>query len=58
MMEADGTLVLNLRAETNGIVGHSQIRYSTDDPDYQKILKHVGADMMPGDERLVAPFPD
>jgi len=57
-MEADGTLLLRLRAESpDGAVGEGFFRYPKDHAEYDKILKHVGP-IKPGEEKPVAPFPD
>lgn len=56
-MLADGTLVLALRAETESAVGHAEFQYAKDDPEYARILKHIGG-IKPGEEKLVLPFPD
>lgn len=56
-MEADGTIRMFLRAEgPGGIVGHAYPEYRPGDPDYQKILDHVGP-MKPGDNRPVPAWP-
>ena len=54
-MEADGTLVLELRAEGPGMTGDALLRYPTSHPHYAAILAHVGP-INPGEERPVAPF--
>lgn len=60
-MEADGTIHMFLRAETETkggtIVGHSFQAYRPGDPDYAKILEHVGP-MRPGDRKPVRAWPD
>lgn len=41
--EADGTIVLQLRAEQEGgSVGDAQFRYTPTDKDYAMIARHVG----------------
>jgi hypothetical protein len=57
-MEADGTLVLNLYAETpdGRSRGMAQIRKKPGDAEYDKWLKHLGG-MKPGEEKLVPPWP-
>lgn len=57
-MEPDGTLVLWLRAksEDGSIVGHGQLRYVPGNPDYRRVLRHLGP-ILPGSEVLVRPFP-
>jgi hypothetical protein len=58
MMESDGTLVLTLRAESEGgLVGHYQVRYRPDDSDYDDVLRHLGG-MKPGEEKAVPPWPE
>jgi hypothetical protein len=58
-MEADGTLVLQLRAEDGaGTVGEGYFRYPPDHPQYRSTLEHIGADMRPGESRPVPPFPE
>ncbi len=57
-MEADGTLLLRLRAESpDGAIGEGFFRYPKDHAEYDKILKHVGP-IKPGEDKPVAPFPD
>lgn len=57
-MEADGTIVLRLRAEApGGIVGHALLKYPPDHPEYQSILDHVGP-LKPGETKSVRPWPD
>ena len=56
-MHADRSIVLNLRAETDGDVGHAQFNYQVGDPMYVKILEHVGG-LKPGEEKIVLPFPE
>src|SRR5262249_10560587 len=52
-MEADGTIVLNLRAEGPGeMVGHGQLRYPPGHKDYQDVLAHLG-DLKPGESKPV-----
>lgn len=55
-MLADGTLVLTLRAETGTAVGHAEFQYAKNDPEYARILKHIGGIKF-GEEKLVPPFP-
>ena len=56
--EADGTLVLRLRAEAeNGsALGEGELRYAPEDPDYRRVRRHLGA-IPPGGEVPVRPFP-
>ncbi|UOD31628.1 hypothetical protein INH39_08070 [Massilia violaceinigra] len=56
-MLADRSIVLNLRAETEGAAGHAQLSYPVGDPMYAKILEHVGG-LTPGQEKSVPPFPE
>lgn len=56
-MLADRTIVLNLRAETGGAIGHAEFRYKKDDPKYAEILRHIGG-LEPGEEKIVLPFPE
>lgn len=55
--EADGTIVLTLRAEgADGEVGDAQFRYPPGDKDYDMISRHVGP-IPPGGDVPVRPFP-
>jgi hypothetical protein len=56
--EADGTLVLRLRAEAeNGsALGEGELRYAPEDPDYRHVHRHLGA-IPRGGEVPVRPFP-
>ena len=58
-MNADGTIVLSLRAESpNGKdVGETQFEYKATDPYYSKILEHIGG-IQKGETKLVPPWPD
>lgn len=57
-MQADGTLILDLRAEgPGGAVGHSRLVYPPDHPDYRSVLDHIGA-LRPGESRPVPPWPE
>ena len=56
--EADGTIVLNLRATgEGGAVGDSQFRYPPTHPQYLVIKQHVGV-IPKGGSVSVKPFPD
>lgn len=56
--EADGTIVLNLRATgSGGAVGDAQFRYPPSDPQYQMIKSHVGP-IPKGGSVSVKPFPE
>jgi hypothetical protein len=57
LMQPDGTLVLQLRAETGSTLGDAQIIYGTDHAQYQDLLKHLGP-MKPGVPKPVLPWPD
>ncbi len=54
--EADGTIVLNLRATGEGTVGDAQFRYPPSHPQYAMIKAHVGP-ISPGKSVSVRPFP-
>ena len=57
-MQADGTLVFVLRAETeDGAVGHSSFTSGPEDPSYKSYLEHIGG-IEPGQTKLVPPWPD
>lgn len=54
-MEADGTIILHLRAVSPTAVGDALIRYPTDHPQYRMILEHLGG-LEPGQSKPVRPF--
>lgn len=55
--EADGTIVLQLRAEgAGGMIGDAQFRYPPTHKDYQMIVRHVGP-IPKGGSVPVKPFP-
>ena len=57
-MEADGTIVLWLRAESpEGSVGDAVLRYPPSDERYDQVLAHLGG-LRPGEEKPVRPFPE
>lgn len=57
-LEADGTLVLILRAEgPGGIRGDSLLRYPPAHARYQDVLRHLGG-LNPGEQKPVPPWPD
>lgn len=56
-MEADGTIVLQLRAVEGGILGETLVRYPKDHPEYSAVLKHLGG-LRPGETKPVPPWPD
>lgn len=55
-MLPDGTLVLDLRAQDNGITGLGRLTYPRSHPQYEQILHHLGG-MVPGEVKLVRPWP-
>lgn len=56
-LENDGTLVMQLRAETPGKArGDALLRYSPTDPQYHLMLEHVGG-LKPGQTNPVPPWP-
>lgn len=54
-MGGDGTIVLQLRAETGGTIGDAQFVYAPDHPQYQQILDHLGG-LAPGESKPVPPW--
>ena len=57
-MEADGTIVLQLRAEgTDGQTGDGLLRYPPAHPRYQEILQHLGG-LKKGEVKAVPPWPE
>ncbi len=57
-MEADGTLILMLRATgPGGMVGDSRLVIPPNDPRYRDYLKHIGG-LKPGETKPVPPWPD
>ena len=56
MME-DGTIILNLRAQSGGTIGHGQLTYRKADKGYADVLEHLGG-LQPGQSRPVPPWPD
>ena len=57
-MEEDGTLVLQLRAESpGGGSGDALFKYKPTDPKYQKTLDHIGG-LEPGQSKSVPPWPE
>jgi hypothetical protein len=55
-MKADGTIVLDLRAESpRGDLGMAAFRYPPTHPEYQEILDHLGG-LQPGERKLVPPW--
>ncbi|MBI5501020.1 MAG: hypothetical protein HY907_12315 [Deltaproteobacteria bacterium] len=56
-MEADGTIVLMLRAEgEGGMVGDAMFSYPPDHADYQMVLDHL-CGLEPGQSKPVPPWP-
>jgi hypothetical protein len=57
-MEADGTIVLMLRATApGGLLGEAQLRYPKGHEQYDAVLKHLGG-LRPGESKPVPPWPD
>lgn len=54
--EPDGTIVLDLNAEGDGVVGRGLLRYPPSHPDYAMIRDHVGP-IPQGGSVPVPPFP-
>jgi hypothetical protein len=55
-MKADGTIVLDLRAESpQGDLGMALFTYPPSHPEYREILEHLGG-LKPGTSRLVPPW--
>jgi hypothetical protein len=55
-MTADGTIVLDLRAESPGAHGDARLVYPRSHPEYEKILAHLGG-LKPGEQKPVRPWP-
>ena len=56
-MEADGTIVLQLRAEGPGMRGDALLRYPKGHKEYHNVLKHLGG-LRPGESKAVPPWPE
>jgi hypothetical protein len=57
IMEEDGTIVLQLRAEgPNGSIGDALFRYPPTHPEYNNILHHLGG-LKKGESKNVPPWP-
>jgi hypothetical protein len=57
-MQADGTIVMQLRAEGPGpMIGDAQFVYPPNHQEYQSILEHLGG-LAPGETKPVPPWPD
>jgi tetratricopeptide (TPR) repeat protein len=54
-MEQDGTIKLDLRAESGSMVGHGSLSYPPAAPEYKETLMHLGP-LKPGGQKLVAPW--
>jgi hypothetical protein len=54
-MDADGTIILHLRAVSPTAVGDALIRYPKDHAQYKMILDHLGG-LEPGQSKPVRPF--
>ncbi|HZR17662.1 MAG TPA: hypothetical protein VFE51_10075 [Verrucomicrobiae bacterium] len=55
-MSEDGTITLLLRAKSpKGDLGDAMLTYTSKDPKYASILKHLGG-LKPGEEKAVPPF--
>lgn len=55
-MAADGTLVLDLRAEgPGGVLGDARLSYPPSHPQYQAVLNHLGG-LKPGQSCPVPPW--
>jgi hypothetical protein len=48
----DGTIVFNLRRTADGIHVSGVVRYLVNDPNYKRVLDHIGG-MQPGEVKLV-----
>jgi hypothetical protein len=56
-MEADGTIILRLRANgEGGTTGDGTISYRPDSQHYQSVLEHLGG-LEPGETKPVKPWP-
>ena len=55
-MTADGTIVLNLRADgPGGAIGEARLTYPKSHKDYESVLEHLGG-LKPGETKSVAPW--
>jgi len=57
VMEADGTIVINLRRTADGINISGRVKYPVNDPHYREVLDHLGG-MSPGETKLVPAWDD
>lgn len=56
-IDNDGTIYLRLISKGPGPEGVGYFSYKPNDPNYEKILAHVGP-LTPGETRAVKPWPD
>lgn len=56
-MKPDGTIVLQLRAQTGSTVGDALFSYAPGHAKYNDVLKHLGG-LKPGESKPVPPWPD
>jgi hypothetical protein len=56
-MRPDGTVVLQLRAQTGPIIGDGLFTYPPNHPQYKDILAHIGG-IEPGESKPVPPWPE
>ena len=56
-MKDDGTIVLRLRARSDGSTGEAVLVYKPDNPQYQSIKAHIGS-IKPNEEKLVHSWTD
>ncbi len=57
IMLDDGTVVMDLRAQSGPVLGDARITCKKGDLHYESVLKHLG-DMKPGESKPVPPWPD
>jgi hypothetical protein len=55
-MESDGTIRMQLRSAGPGPIGEASFTYTKKNPEYNKILKHIGG-LKPGEYKPVPPWP-
>jgi hypothetical protein len=57
-MRDDRSIFMMLRAEgPDGLIGDAALEYKVGDPDYDKMLSHVGP-IEPGEDKFVTCWPD
>ncbi len=56
-MRADGTIVLNLIAETDAITGEARIEITPRDPRYKDTIEHLGG-LQQGQAKPIPPWPE